>query len=99
MKESTQVRNTTRAAGTALAVAAGIMALGAPAFASEHHHATDTDVHHNHTYNGISALNENNIQVPIGVCNNNVGALIGAAVPILSPQTVGHCSTAVIDQH
>lgn len=72
-----------------VAAAAGLLALATPAFAA--------DVDHNSEYNGINAGNGNNVQVPIGVCNNNV-ALLGLVVPIGSPQTVGHCSTAVIDQ-
>lgn len=87
------MRNKARVAGVVVAAAAGIMALGAPAFASEHN---DVDVNHNHEYNGVNVLNENNVQVPIGLCNNNVAGL-GLVIPILSPQTAGDCSTAVID--
>lgn len=86
------MRNKARVAGVVVAAAAGMMALGAPAFAGEAHGG----VHHNHEYNGVNLLNENNVQVPVGVCNNNV-AVLGAVVPILSPQTAGDCSTAVIE--
>lgn len=94
------MRNTTRTAGMVLAAAAGVMAMGAPAFAatpaSEHHeHGA---IHHNHEANGVTVADDNNVQVPIGACGNNVGALIGAAVPILSPQTIGSCAAAGIDQ-
>lgn len=84
------MRNKARVAGVVVAAAAGMMALGAPAFAAG-------SVDHNHEYNGINVGNENNIQVPIGFCNNNVaGGVAAAVVPILSPQTAGSCSTAVL---
>lgn len=85
------MRNSTRVAGIALAAAAGIMAVASPAFAA--------DIEHNHVYNGVSGGNENNLQVPVGACNNNVAGGVGAVVvPILSPQTAAHCSTAVLVQ-
>ncbi|MFC7329334.1 hypothetical protein [Marinactinospora rubrisoli] len=31
--------------------------------------------------------------IPVCVANNNIGALIGVNVPILSPQTSGDCAT------
>lgn len=73
-----------------VAAAAGLVAIASPAFAS--------DVDHNSTYNGINVGNGNNVQVPVGICGNNV-AVLGAVVPVLSPQSVDNCSTAVINQH
>lgn len=92
------MRNSTRSAAVVAAAAAGLMALGAPAFAASPMGGHES-VHHNHEANGVTAGDDNDIQVPIGACNNNVAAVIAAVVPVLSPQTVGHCSTAVIDQH
>lgn len=97
--ESTKVRNTTRTAGVVLAAAAGMMALGAPAFAATPQSGHDKpSISHNHEANGITAGDDNNVQVPVCAAGNNVAAVIAAVVPILSPQTVHDCSTAVLDQ-
>ncbi|WP_017558060.1 hypothetical protein [Nocardiopsis baichengensis] len=40
-------------------------------------------------------FNQNLQVVPVQVCNANVGVL-GAAVPILSPQTTGDCTNGPI---
>ncbi|MFC7329336.1 hypothetical protein [Marinactinospora rubrisoli] len=37
--------------------------------------------------------NQNLQAIPIGVCNNNIAALIGVNVPVLSPQTSGDCAS------
>ncbi|GAB3498078.1 hypothetical protein [Nocardiopsis coralliicola] len=34
--------------------------------------------------------------VPVQACNTNVGAAIGLAVPVLSPQTTGDCTNGSI---
>lgn len=97
-KESALVRNKARVAGVIAMAAAGMMVLGAPAFAATSHgQRDDVDINHNHVYNGINLLNENNIQIPIGICGNNVG-ILGAAIPVLSPQTTDNCASASIDQ-
>jgi hypothetical protein len=81
-------------AGIIAAAAAGLMILGAPAFAD--------DV--NNTHNGqLGLVNVNdvdiakdiNANVPVGACNNNVGVL-AVIVPVLSPQTAGSCSSGAI---
>ncbi|GAA4829736.1 hypothetical protein [Saccharopolyspora rosea] len=70
----------------AAAAAAGLMAIGAPAFAD----SADND--------GINLLDDNNISVlPIQACNDDVGVL-GIALPIASPQT-GDCVNAPVLDH
>ncbi|GAB3498083.1 hypothetical protein [Nocardiopsis coralliicola] len=34
--------------------------------------------------------------VPVELCNTNVGAAIGLAVPVLSPQTTGDCTNGAV---
>ncbi|MEV0679989.1 hypothetical protein AB0I60_26045 [Actinosynnema sp. NPDC050436] len=89
-------------AGAAAAIAAGLMLIGSPAFAGEpeHHDGWGHDHHGSdaHQWNSdglVSALNNNNVNVPVGVCNNNVGVLAIVA-PIASPQAAQNCSGAVI---
>ncbi|MEG9516298.1 hypothetical protein LZ318_21725 [Saccharopolyspora indica] len=66
--------------------AAGLLALAPVANAD----SADND--------GINILNDNNLSVlPIQACGNNV-AVIGAVVPILSPQ-LNHCVNAPIVDH
>lgn len=91
------MRNKARVAGVVAAAAAGMLVMGAPAFAASPMGGHKDGIHHNHEYNGINILNENDVQIPIGICNNNV-AVLGLAVPIASPQTTENCSTAVINQ-
>ncbi|MCP2258939.1 hypothetical protein LX15_002638 [Streptoalloteichus tenebrarius] len=71
-----------------IAAAAGAMAMMAsPALASGG--SEDND------WNGsLNLVDENQIQVPIGVCQNNIG-IIAVVVPILSPMFMETCSTAV----
>ncbi|MEU4800720.1 hypothetical protein [Actinosynnema sp. NPDC023587] len=96
-------------AGAAAAIAAGLMMIGSPAFAGEpedhgHDHGWNNDhkADDTHQWNSgglLSALNGNNVNVPVGVCNNNIGVLAVVA-PIASPQVAGHCSTgAIVDGH
>ncbi|RKT83408.1 hypothetical protein SAMN05421805_105106 [Saccharopolyspora antimicrobica] len=66
--------------------AAGLLALAPVANAD----SADND--------GINILNDNNASVlPIQACGNNV-AVVGAVVPILSPQ-INHCVNAPIVDH
>ncbi|APU17244.1 MULTISPECIES: hypothetical protein [Actinoalloteichus] len=74
----TSARVLTAAAGATL----GAMMLGAPAFAD----TVDSD--------GVNAVNDNQISaVPIQACGNNVAAVIGVIVPVLSPQ-ISDCTNA-----
>ncbi|GAB3284241.1 hypothetical protein [Parasphingorhabdus pacifica] len=66
--------------------AAGLMALAPVANAD----SADND--------GVNVLNDNNISVlPVQACGNNV-AVLGAVVPILSPQS-NECVNAPIVDH
>jgi hypothetical protein len=81
-------------AGVIAAAAAGLMMLGAPAFA-------DVNSAHNGqvgliNLNDIDIAKDINLNVIAGVCGNNVGVL-GAAVPILSPQITESCAAGGID--
>ena len=65
--------------------AAGLMALAPIANAD----SADND--------GVNLLNDNNISaVPVQLCGNNV-AVVGAVVPILSPQTSQCVNAPVVD--
>lgn len=78
------VRTSARLIGAA-AVAAGLLALGAPAFADMH----DND--------GVNIGNDNNISlVPIQACGNNV-AVLGITAPIASPQNVQCVNAPILD--
>ncbi|GAA0533801.1 hypothetical protein GCM10011581_07260 [Saccharopolyspora subtropica] len=80
------MRIATRVAGVAGAAALGVMGLGTAAFADSA------------TNNGINAVDDNNISaVPVQACGNNVGAVIGVVVPILSPQVNGCANAPVVD--
>ncbi len=69
------------------AVSAGLMGIGAPAFADSQGN------------NGINLLDDNNVSVlPIQACNDNVAALLGAVVPIGSPQNA-QCTNAPVVDH
>ncbi|MEU4800719.1 hypothetical protein [Actinosynnema sp. NPDC023587] len=84
-------------AGAVAAIAAGLMMLGSPAFAAGHDE--NYDVHQWNSGPLVSLLNNNNVNVPVGVCGNNVGVL-AAIVPAASPQITGHCATgAIVDGH
>ncbi len=79
------MRTSARVAGVAT-VAAGMLAVASPAFAD----SADNE--------GVNLGNDNNISaVPVQACSNNVGAAIGAAVPVLSPQTAECVNAPVVD--
>ncbi|WP_190821704.1 hypothetical protein [Saccharopolyspora pogona] len=81
------MRIATRVAGVAGAATLGVLTLGSAAFAD----SADND--------GVNAANDNNISAaPVQLCGNNVGALIGVVVPILSPQ-VNNCVNAPVVDH
>ncbi|CCH28122.1 hypothetical protein ABZ816_05350 [Actinosynnema sp. NPDC047251] len=84
-------------AGAVAAIAAGLMMLGSPAFAAGHD--ADYDVHQWNSGPLISALNGNNVNVPVGVCGNNIG-ILGLVAPVGSPQITGSCAqAAILDGH
>lgn len=81
-------------AGVIAAAAAGLMMLGAPAFA-------DINSAHNGqvglvNLNDIDIAKDINVNLIVGACGNNVGVL-GAAVPVLSPQITESCAAGGID--
>ncbi len=64
----------------------GMMTLGTSAFAD----SKDND--------GINALDDNNISaVPIQACGNDIGAVIGLVIPILSPESSECVNAPVVD--
>ena len=78
------MRTSLRLIGAAAATAA-LMVAGSPAFADSH----DND--------GVNILNDNNVSVaPIQACGNNV-AVLGAVVPIASPQTAQCVNAPIVD--
>ncbi|WP_016698833.1 hypothetical protein [Actinoalloteichus spitiensis] len=81
------MRTSTRIAGATAAATLGALAFSAPAFAD----AAGND--------GINAVNDNNISaVPIQACGNNIAAVIGVIVPLVSPQ-FSDCTNAPILDH
>lgn len=72
-------------AGIAATAAAGIMMLGAPAFASGWSH----DYQPPKVNQNIDILH--NVNAVLGACGNDV-AVLGAVVPILSPNPTGQCA-------
>jgi hypothetical protein len=87
-------------AGFVAVAAAGLMMLGAPAFAGEGGHRHGGNNARNGqvgiiNLNGIDILKDININGVVGVCGNNVGVL-GLALPILSPQVTGSCAAGGI---
>jgi hypothetical protein len=80
------VRIATRVAGAAGVAALSIVTLGSTAFAD----TADND--------GVNLLDDNNISaVPVQACGNNVGALVGIVVPVLSPQSSECVNAPVVD--
>ncbi|MFC7341013.1 hypothetical protein [Saccharopolyspora griseoalba] len=78
------MRTAARIAGAA-GVATAMLALAGPAFAD----SADNE--------GVNAGNDNNISaVPVQLCGNNA-AVLGAVVPILSPQTPSCVNAPVVD--
>ncbi|MCC5714944.1 hypothetical protein, partial [Klebsiella pneumoniae] len=68
-----------------VAATAGLLMAGTPAFAD----SSDND--------GINILNDNNASVlPVQLCGNNV-AVLGAVVPILSPQKTQCVNAPIVD--
>jgi hypothetical protein len=97
-------------AGVVAAAAAGLLMLAGPAFAGGegmgegHGHGHDYGYGTNGTHNGqvglvnlndIDIVKDINLNAVLGACGNNVGVL-GAAVPILSPQITGTCAAGGI---
>ncbi|MEO6088212.1 MAG: hypothetical protein ABIQ18_34375 [Umezawaea sp.] len=88
-------------AGAVAAIAAGLMMIAAPAFATTGEGHEGHEGHgHSHGYhwnNGplLSVLNGNNVNATVGACGNNVGVL-GGAVPINSPVFVDNCAAGGI---
>lgn len=79
------MRSAARFAGVAAASVA-MLGMASPAFAD----SADNE--------GINVGNGNNASVvPVQACANNVGAAIGAAVPILSPQHAKCVNAPVVD--
>jgi hypothetical protein len=80
------VRIATRVAGAAGVAALSIVTLGSTAFAD----TADND--------GVNLLDDNNISaVPVQACGNNVGALVGIVVSVLSPQSSECVNAPVVD--
>lgn len=47
---------------------------------------------------GINVLNDNNISaVPVQLCGNNIPAVIGVVLPVLSPQDVNCVNAPIVD--
>jgi hypothetical protein len=91
-------------AGVIAAAAAGLLMLGAPAFAG----GDGDGMGHGYDVNGakhgqVGIVNLNDIDIAkdinvngvVGACGNNVGVL-GGAVPILSPSITGSCAAGGI---
>lgn len=86
-------------AGVIAAAAAGLMMLGAPAFAGEGH-ARVNNADHGQVglvnLNDIDIAKDLNLNLIVGACGNNV-AVFGGAVPILSPSITETCAAGGID--
>jgi hypothetical protein len=82
-------------AGVIAAAAAGLLMLGAPAFAApgvNNAHGGQVGLIN---INDVDIAKDININLIAGVCGNNVGVL-GAAVPVLSPSIVKNCASGGI---
>jgi hypothetical protein len=92
-------------AGVVAAAAAGLLMLGAPAFAGEapgmggHGHDGINNAKNGQVgivnLNDIDIVKDINVNAVVGGCGNNVGVL-GGAVPILSPSITGSCAAGGI---
>lgn len=87
-------------AGVVAAAAAGLLMLGAPAFAGDGHGMGGVNNAKNGqvgivNLNDIDIVKDININGVVGACGNNVGVL-GGAVPILSPSITGSCAAGGI---
>jgi hypothetical protein len=90
-------------AGVVAAAAAGLMLLGAPAFASTAHASTpqwdQPQAPHVNGLVNVGAVDvAHNIEIPICVTNPAVGVL-GVAVSALNPTEIGKCATADISNN
>lgn len=88
-------------AGVIAAAAAGLLMLGGPAFAGQGHHVRGiNEAHHGQVglvnINNVPILNDWNLNLILGACGNNVGVL-GAAVPVFSPQITHSCAGGGIE--
>lgn len=93
-----------RSAGFLAATASALVLMGGTAYATcghdDGHHGDRNEVNswttqEDNEWNGsVNVANDNNIQVPVGVCGNTINALIGINLPILSPTVVSNCSNA-----
>ncbi|GAB3871399.1 hypothetical protein ACFQ1S_11230 [Kibdelosporangium lantanae] len=89
-------------AGVVAAAAAGLLMLAGPAFAGGegmgHGHGIN-DANNGQVglvnLNDIDIAKDINLNGVVGACGNNVGVL-GAAVPVLSPQITGVCAAGGI---
>ncbi len=77
----------------AAATTAGLLVASPLAFASTGEHHASTGEHEE--YNGINVLNENNVVVPVQACGDQI-AVIGAIVPVASPDTTACTATTGI---
>jgi hypothetical protein len=76
-------------AGAVVAIAAGMMMLGSPAFAEDGPNINYGPL--------VSALNGNNVNAVVGACGNNIAAgLIAVAVPVNSPAFTETCAAGGI---
>jgi hypothetical protein len=91
-------------AGVIAAAAAGLLMLGAPAFAGEGDGGQGGGVN-NAKHGQVGLVNINDVDIVkdinlngvVGACGNNVGVL-GGAVPILSPSITGSCAAGGISE-
>ena len=82
-------------AGAVAAATAGLLMLGAPAFAGTAAPMHSKDQGQIGLVNVQDLEVVKNVAVTAGVCGNNVGVL-GAAVPILSPSITHNCASTDI---
>ncbi|RSM87033.1 hypothetical protein DMH04_12445 [Kibdelosporangium aridum] len=86
-------------AGVVAAAAAGLLMLGAPAFAGEAPGHGINNAKHGQVglvnLHDIDIVKDINLNGVLGACGNNVGVL-GGAVPILSPSITGTCAAGGI---
>lgn len=87
-------------AGVVAAAAAGLIMLGAPAFASTASPQGEGWGHH-HGAGQVGLVNVSNVDIlhnvntVVGACGDNVGVL-GAAVPVMSPVFTKTCASGGI---
>ncbi|APU17245.1 hypothetical protein [Actinoalloteichus sp. GBA129-24] len=77
------MRTSARIVSAAAGAALGVLSLGSGAAFAD---TVDSD--------GVNAINDNQISaVPVSLCGNNVAAVIGVIIPVLSPQ-INDCTNA-----